>query len=162
MIRDFFNRINRRTQALLATGVLAVAGVGATVIGTAAPAMASASGCTFWGGISVRVVIDDVPVTLHIPAGEYCFALNGNGPKVNYTTGGYTTAWLYNYTEVVRFYNAYGSNYKTFTEPVHYGYAYGAHDWRTGIRGTFQPGGRVCGSLLSAGVTIARNCEGIS
>ena len=114
--------------------------------------------------VSVPIPTKDGTVNVHIPTGYYCFGVNGKGPKVNYTTGGFTTAWLYNYTEVVRFYNADGVNFKTYIEPVHYGYAYGAHDWRTGIHGTFNAaaGGRVCGSLLASGVKIATKCESIS
>jgi hypothetical protein len=29
------------------------------------------------------------------------------------------TAWIVNYTEVVRFYDGHGNNFATFTEPVH-------------------------------------------
>jgi hypothetical protein len=70
------------------------------------------------------------------------------------------TAWIVNYTEVVRFYDGHGNNFATFTEPVHNGYAYGYHYWQTGIRGTARVG-RVCGTLMSSGTPVATACERI-
>jgi hypothetical protein len=138
-----------------AAALLAIASLAGTfMLGNVPTASATATGCHIWA----YVVVDGYPA----PTGEYCFGVIGSGTTVANTTGSYETAYLYNYSEVVRFYNSSGSNYATFYGPVHYGYAYGPHSWSTGIHGTAQAGGRVCGSLTSSGVAIATVCEGIS
>lgn len=128
------------------------------IAGTSSPAFATADGCTFFSPLTF--VFDDM--TISIPGGQYCFGINGNGTQVNFTTGAYQTARMYNYAEAVRFYDNHGNNYATFWTPEHLGWAYGPHSWATNIHGTAKAGGRVCGSLTSSGHVVATVCEGIS
>jgi hypothetical protein len=69
---------------------------------------------------------------------------------------------MYDYGEIVRFYDGDGHLYYTFYEPEHHGYAYGDHRWKTGIHGTAKAGGEACGTLTAAGKAIATACVDIS
>jgi len=142
-------RVGAAGAVLAATSLVGVLGFGSS------PAYATADGCHVW--TSPITIVGHV-----IPEGEYCFGVVGNGTTIDYTTGNFMTAVIYNYSEVVRFYDSYGNNYSTFYEPEHYGNAYGTHAWSTNIHGTAKAGGRVCGSLTSSGVAVATVCEGIS
>lgn len=142
------NKIKRMGVALAGAGVV----IGSAVA-TASPASASAVGCTWFGSYNVAGHT--------VYSGQYCFGINGSGTTVNFTDGSVNSPAIYNRSEVVRFYDRYGSNYATFWGPTSYGYTYGFHYWQTGIHGTANAGGRVCGTLLSSGAAIATACEGI-
>ena len=112
-----------RLRAGLGAAVVAMSTAG-VIAGTSSPAFATADGCTFFSPLTF--VFDDM--TISIPGGQYCFGINGNGTQVNFTTGAYQTARMYNYAEAVRFYDNHGNNYATFWTPESiFGWAYGPH-----------------------------------
>lgn len=148
----------------IAVAVIPALTAGLAVAAPAAPAQASAYGCTRWGSVTIPVPdVGDVKV----PVGVYCFGLVGSGQKIDYTQGNYyflagsIDPRLYNERERVQFFSNTGAVYDTVWEATHLGWRYGNQSWTTGIHGTARPG-RVCGSLVSAGVVIATACEDIS
>jgi hypothetical protein len=143
-------RIPGRAYSLVGGALLVVTLLG-SLVATAGPASATAGGCHFWGSVYIPILKVD------LPNGEYCFGVSGSGTRVNYTYGNYTTMWLYDWTEVVHFYDQYGNVYATFREQLHGGYSYGGHAWRTTIHGTARKG-TACGTLLSDGLTVATAC----
>jgi len=149
------SNLGRRLRVGVAGAVLAAASLVGILGFGSSPAYASANGCHVW--FTPITIVGHV-----IPEGEYCFGVVGSGTTIDYTTGNFITAVIYNYSEVVRFYDSHGNNYDTFYEPEHYGNAYGTHAWSTNIHGTARAGGSVCGSLTSSGFTVATVCEGIS
>jgi hypothetical protein len=146
----------RRRLGVGAAGVVLAAASLVGVLGFgSSPAYASADGCHVW--TSPITIVGHV-----IPEGDYCFGVVGTGTTIDYTTGSFITGVIYDYSEVVRFYDSRGNNYATFYEPEHYGNAYDTHNWTTNIHGTAKAGGRVCGSLTSSGAVVVTVCEGIS
>jgi hypothetical protein len=144
-MRAFLRRISRRTILLIASGSLAVAAVGGTVI-AAAPASASATANALYNGDA---------------GGLWAFHVDGNGNTVYDVSGKAITAYIENSYMVVRFYNDSGNNYKTYYGPTHVGRAYGLVYWdMSNVNGTFQPG-KACGALRSDGQVLATACVGI-
>ena len=150
MVRSILTRVSRRTRLMAAAGGLAVVATIAGFASAAAPASATSVWCNRWGSVYVPVA------HVSIPVGQYCFGVEGSGTTVNSTSGSINTPWIINYSEVVRFYNNAGTNYRTFTESAHRGYAYGAHYWTTDIHGQAQPG-RACGTLTASGRGSSRS-----
>jgi hypothetical protein len=140
-----------RSLKLMAAMVVALGMVAANLL-AAASVSASALGCARWGYVHVAGV--------SLPTGQYCFGINGSGTTVNNTTGSINTPVIYNYEEVVRFYDGYGNNYRTYYQPTHWGASYGSQFWSTGVHGTAQRGS-VCGELTSNSVVVVKVCESI-
>ncbi len=159
--RQFLLAIRRRIVLAVAIPAMAGAALIGTSVVAAAPAQASAYGCTRWGALKVP------GVGVVVPLGVYCFGVNGSGTTIHFTDGNYyflgesLRPALYNEREVVRFYDNRGVNYSTIWEATHVGWRYGNQSWQTTIHGTARPG-RVCGSLLTSGAVMATVCQGIS
>lgn len=152
-MKAFMRRTTRRTRFAVAAGIVAFASI-AGLISTAGPAAASSGWCSVYGPVKVRVL----GVTL--PTGVYCFSVIGSGLHVSYTSSELDTGWIINFRERVDFYDNNGNDYYTYWGPVHNGYAYGDHTWRTGINGTARSG-KVCGTLISSGTDIITICRPI-
>lgn len=124
----------------------------ASAVANAQPAQASASGCTGYKNVTLPVV------NMTIPSGTYCFGVNGSGLWVNNTSGS-LSGLIYNRSEVIRLYDDWGQNYKTYYGSTAYGYSYGTKFWRqNNVRGTIKSG-QICGTLTAGGAAVATHCH---